>query len=202
MALWLDGLLEATGAAWGDQSGNNNDATQGTGGSQPSHSGGGATFDGTDDAYALNSIITVPDDGFTTYAVIDRNGTGDRCICSGTPSAAYELRVSGDNKITLLRSHTTDTGSSTSAVADAKKLITVTSTTTLRSFYVNGSADGTNSTTVSSWGGIDRIGCGYSGGNTDFFNGTLYELLMFTDAHDITVRGRVESYLMTKHGLS
>lgn len=202
MALWLDGLVSATGAAWNDQSGNGNHATQVTGANQPTVSSGAVIFDGTNDSYTLGSTITVPDDGFTTYVVADRNGTGDRCFCSGTPSAAYELRLSGDHRVTLLRSHNTDTGSSTSIVPDAKRLITVVSTINLRSFFVNTVADGTNATTVSSWGGINRIGCGYDGANnTDFFNGSIYEILMYTDAHDTTTRDTVEAYLMTKHGL-
>lgn len=200
--LWLDGAVGATVSQWSDQSGSNNHATQATGGDQASVSGGAYTFNGTSSHYDLASNITVPDDGFSAYVVFDRAGTGDRGFFSGTTSAAACLRISGDNKATMLRSHATDTGSSTTAVADAKVLLAVTWTINLRSFFENGAANGTNSSTVGSFGAINLLGCDFDGANPgDFFNGLLYEVVLFSDAHDATTRGRVESYLMTKHGL-
>jgi hypothetical protein len=203
LALWLDGLVGAAAAQWDDQSGNNNHATQATGGNQASVAGGGYTFDGTDDWYQLASGITVPDDGFTVYAVIDRaGGATDRALCSGTASAAAMCFVDDNHRLHVNRSQTTDAGHSGTALTDAKKVATWVFTINLREFFENTTALSTNSTTVGSFGAINRIGADWNGAaHTAFFNGVMYEVLMFPDAHDSTVRGRVVDYLMTKHSL-
>lgn len=94
-------LNETTVSAWGDLSGNSNNATQGTAASQPTFTasaiGGrpGVTFDGTDDFMAADGVSTIAtgeDANFTLCVVMQVTSLGTRrALCgfgqdaSGTP---------------------------------------------------------------------------------------------------------------------
>ena len=95
LQLWLKndtGITESGGliSSWADQSGNSNNAIQGTSSRQPVLSGSNITFDGVDDRFELSAQISLS--AFSTFMVIN-------------PDAIASMGVFGSDANQCIRVH-------------------------------------------------------------------------------------------------
>jgi hypothetical protein len=185
---------------WNDASGDARHATQGTVTNQPTRSGtlnGMSTvvFDGVDNFLSFTALA-VPDAGFTLIAVIKANGSGDDTVVGGG-SGHYQLRIDSSGRPNLLRADTADTGNATTGIRDGSyHIISLVSSTALRSFYLDRVADGTNGSASSTYTDTEFIGS--KEGSTEFGEIEIAELLLFNAGLSGTDRGTVEDALYAK----
>jgi hypothetical protein len=206
--LWLAG--DTTGdftfssgsvvSQWNDKSGDARHATQATVTNQPTRSGtlnGMSTvvFDGVDNFMSWTAL-TVPDAGFTLVAVIRANGSGDDTVVGGG-SGHYQYRINGAGQPNLLRADTAEDGNASTSIRDGSyHIVSLVSSTTLRSFYLDRAADGTSSTTTASYTDAEHIGS--KEGSSEFGQIDVAELLLFNSGLSGTDRGTVEDALYAK----
>jgi hypothetical protein len=212
-------LVAADGgvARWEDKSGNGRHATQATSGSRPArktaiqNSLAVLRFDGSDDRMSLSSAITIPP-SFTCFSVLQRPssgatktmpfGHGDSAPASGAYPGGYWVF-----DITYHRSHTDPDYFTTHGTTDTRTGYFVMETNrtanTSVDLKINGVSKGTVTTgdgiTQTATGSIDSIG--YKNDPT-YHQGDICEIIIYNSALSDTDRAAVQSYLMTKWGIS
>ena len=101
LAIWLKNGTGVAVGQWDDSSGNDNHAAQGTADNQAVVSGGGLTFDGTDDYYDFASKVTISTNHNFLVAVVlsvanytDTGGEGgSNAILSDGASEFFEMET-------------------------------------------------------------------------------------------------------------
>jgi hypothetical protein len=212
-------LVSADGgvARWEDKSGNARHATQATSGSRPLRKtaiqGGKDVlrFDGSDDRLILSSGFAVPS-SFTCFSVLQRKATGatktmpfghgDAATEGGAYPGGYWV---GD--VTYHRSNTNSDRYTTHGSSDMRTGYLLMDTrrngTTSVELRVNGASKGIVTTgegiTVAASGTIDAIG--YKKDPT-YHDGDICEIIIYNSALSDADRSAVESYLMSKWGIS
>jgi hypothetical protein len=197
-ALWLDGADTATMnstptvTTWTDKSGQGNNVT-GT----ATYSSGTMTFNGTNQAFS-NTAYVFPSNAYSMFAVYSNT--------TAPASAAYMnvvygnggypmLGVYGSSKFVSARSVVANTGALSPNIVASNVLVSATYTPSTFSPFINGSAETTLAGTTLAATGI------YVGGPTNYFNGSVSEILIYSATLTQTQRQSVEGYLAWKWGL-
>ena len=197
LVLWLKNHTDVAVGQWSDQSGNDNHATQETEGDQAAISEGGLDFEQSEgDHYNLASRITLSHDvGFTLGLVVkveSYDGT-QNCWLSDSSTEFFEFQTTGK-----VRLRTIGTGGATSVLtytgapfaAGSKMAIVFTRApgaadgdNGLMTVYKNGVALSTSAATNNPNSGqaqIDMIGARAAGTTDRFFDGAIYEVVVYT----------------------
>lgn len=214
LVLWLKAGVGVTGttnaSAWADQSDSNENATQGTGGSQPTITANAVnfnqalSFDGGD-FLSLGNIMdyTPGTDDWSFFCVFNTNGTGSLLARGGgtTANRQYQYLVTGGNYAQITGGTREDGG------------ITATGAWNMTSALVNGTDDD-----VDSWlNGTVDINNGAIGTNTEtenviigartngtgfLFTGDISEIIMYDKELSASERESLETYLAIKYGIT
>jgi hypothetical protein len=196
--LWLDGADNATMnstsavTVWNDKSGNSNTMT-GSG----TWSGSNMVFNGTTNAFS-NLTYVFPFGAYSLFAVYSN---------TVAPAAgAYMNVVYGSNGFPMLgtfdvnryvtaRSVVANTGAlSGNVAASSNVLVDATYLPSTMSPFINGTAQTTRAGTTLATTGV------FIGGPSNYFNGTLSELLIYNNTLTVAQRQSVEGYLANKWG--
>lgn len=216
LMLWLDASDAATitgsstASVWADKSGNANDATQSTGGNQPTISTlaiNGLTalsFNGS--SSSMNLTNAIPESGLTVFAVVKNAGTGgDQDVVNLWDSTNYGsvLGATGtqlkwwNGKPGNYNGVLAGTVSTTQAQLFAGTYDDVTGAQVL---YLNGTQIGTGTITPIGWSGPGSIGC-LRGINVQYWNGLIAEIVIYNTVLTTLQRQNVETYLRNKWNL-
>lgn len=203
----------ATGVSqWNDKSGNSRNATQGTGGAQPTvqtaaqNGKNGIRFDGTDDVLNFTTE-TLP--SFTTFLVHN--------TISGKNTGVFSWRVAGQAGFELYNVSYASTFTSNCIIYNGSAEITPTQKDTAgeayptatrlyswNSNYVyrkNGSVTGTTTGTFSMGNKANGlIGRAYTGGGA-YYNADIFEVLVYDSVLTDAQKEQVENYLNSKWAL-
>jgi hypothetical protein len=204
----------ANGASWKDFSGNDNNASQATAGSQPAFNASvtnfnpGFVFDNSNDFmnFATNAGITGTNP-FTVVSVSKRasNNNPDMILGAATDATnGFGFGYLGTNQFFVTA---TTTGSLTSnAVSFPISLNTPYLLATTRAagnvftLYGNGISQATGTL---AWNYLpNNLRIGTRGGATDLFSGIINEVVVYNRALNATELQQVNSYLSLKHGLT
>lgn len=213
LVLWLaaDELVLSDNdpvATWADQSVAANDATQGTGGAQPTfktaqiNSLPVVRFDGTNDYLALDANLDSQD--FTYFAVI-KHTSANQGILLGHDNGgiSWDFAGAGDQKPRLVKASTALVGQATTGIGSGYAIIAVSYATPNAIFYLNGAADGSASNaqtfTFASTGGI---GTQFNGAAPTFwFAGDVAEIICYDNVVSGGDRTALFTYLNDKYAV-
>lgn len=219
-------LVAADGAVarWEDKSGNARHATQGTANSRPVRKTAqlnnldGLDFDGTNDSFSVNSVaqfFSGSNKEFTIFGVAKTDVTGsqqdffstgnsgnnNQNVRAGWNNGSQKLLVARESDLGLDIVGKIVTGGTN--LGTAAKVATWRGGASNGSLFLNGvsdatAADLTGSATinVASVGVLPRLTPAV------YFNGLIFEVVIYDSALSDTNRAAVESYLMTKWGIS
>ena len=180
-------------AGWYDKSGNGN-TMAGT----ATVLGSNMTFNGSTQAFS-NTTFVFPSSNYSMFAVYSNT--------TAPASTAYMNVVYGSggypmvgvydvNKYVSARSVVANTGAlSPNVAASSTVLVSATYTPSTFSPFINGSVETTLAGTTLAATGI------YVGGPTNYFNGSISEILIYSSNLSTTQRQQVEGYLAAKWGL-
>lgn len=204
LQVWLQNntgitLNGALVSQWADQSGNNNLARQTTETNQPTASGGGIDLDGTDNFMTLNTALNLS--AFTIFAVIDLDDTTlETLIGNGTNGDDF-FRLSGTTWTIRTEGSSFQTTLTTSAGTD-KYLLTlyadVGASATRYYLEDDGTAESNNTIDNKTFTVKD---IGRNSANAQFFNGKIYEFVIYGDELSAANRELVEADIMTRNSL-
>lgn len=205
LKLWLRsdlGITIGTGvSAWADQSGNANNATQGTGSAQPTYNASDANYNGRPtlsfaaaSSQMMSLVALFPAQPFTAYVVGE----------SATTAGNKEFFGDSTNNVTLFVSSSVWSIFAGSVVASAN------GTSTKQAFsgvfngassalYINSSASAAASGNAgaSNPAGTEQIG---SSGGANFLNGKIAEVIIYNTAHSTTQVSQILRYLGGLYG--
>ena len=197
--LWLDAADSSTMnstttvTSWTDKSGLGNTMT-GT----ATVSGSNMTFNGSTQAFS-NTTFVFPSSNYSMFAVYSNTtapaSTAYMNVVYG--SGGYPmLGVYGSSKFVSARSVVANTGAlSPNVAASSTVLVSATYTPSTFSPFINGSTETTLAGTTLAATGL------YVGGPTNYFNGSISEILIYSSNLSTTQRQQVEGYLAAKWGL-
>ena len=197
-SLWLDGADTATMnstptvTSWTDKSGQGYTVT-GT----ATYSAGTMTFNGTNQAFSNTSYV-FPSNAYSMFAVYSNTtapgATSYMNVVYG--SGGYPMvGVYGSSKFVSARSVVANTGALSPNVAASNVLVSATYTPSTFSPFINGSAETTLAGTTLAATGL------YVGGPTNYFSGSISEILIYSATLTSTQRQSVEGYLAWKWGI-
>jgi hypothetical protein len=194
----------ATVATWYDQSGNGNNATQGTAASQPNIAEGGSlltagvTFDGTDDHLDLTSTLGITSVA-SHFAVTNLAGILNNTLFDNRDSSTdgYSIRTNDTSNINFdwLTSDAEVANASGQAVYHFNKT----------SSQVQSGVNGGTLVTASESGSVSvaatpRIGARSFTSAFNFFNGPIQELIIY-DSDQSANRFKIESNINNYYGI-
>ena len=198
-SLWLDGADTATMnstptvTTWTDKSGQGNNVT-GT----ATYSSGTMTFNGSTQAFS-NTAYVFPSNAYSMFAVYSNTtapgATSYMNVVYGNGGYPM-LGVYGSSKFVSARSVVANTGALSPNVVASNVLVGATYTPSTFSPFINGSAETTLAGTTLAATGI------YVGGPTNYFNGSVSEILIYSATLTQTQRQTVEGYLAWKWGIN
>jgi hypothetical protein len=198
-ALWLDGADTATMnstptvTTWTDKSGQGNNVV-GT----ATYSSGTITFNGTNQAFS-NTAYVFPSNAYSMFAVYSNTtapgATSYMNVVYGNGGYPM-LGVYGSSKFVSARSVVANTGALSPNIVASNVLVSVTYAPSTFSPFINGSAETTLAGTTLAATGI------YVGGPTNYFNGSVSEILIYSATLTQTQRQSVEGYLAWKWGIN
>lgn len=205
LALWLDAMDDSTitlsgnsVTRWADKSGLRNDAS---GGVAPTRSSNGVVFDGT--TTFLGTPYTADPSAETIFAVATWTGStdGSYAILGTDTTAGRSFLVDQSGGSASIRWDNWGLGgyARTSGITSNVSVLTTGLFTGTRvQTSVNG---GTLSATADvSFSGVGRTNIG-AGVSSAYFNGTIHEVLVYSNVLQTFERQRVEGYLAWKWGL-
>jgi len=205
---------------WNDQSGNGNHLTQTVSGDRPlyqtSEQNGlpGIEFVSTDYLAKASSLFTASP--VSIYVVFESSSTttDQTILCEAKSTTVNDQfwltamgTVTGDPVRWWVRSNipaqsTPET--TTGFVANTACLVSVVdASSTSKTIYMNGANSETDTTSVTPATDSHRFWVGYASDSSPAWplTGFVYEILVYSTAHDSTTQAEVESYLTTKWGL-
>ncbi|CAN2039328.1 putative pectate lyase C (modular protein) [Candidatus Magnetomoraceae bacterium gMMP-15] len=196
---------------WLDTSGNNNDLTQTTAGSQPTfitnttgiNDEPVVNFDGTDDyLWGADSSSLDISPTISVFAVVKPTDLTSGILSKGEncATANYSLGIAADGK--LVFNGGAQTYTSTGVVSSGYSIasVIVAGSSGNYTFYMGGQSAGyspANDLTANN----DNLDIGRSCG-TNYLNGDLAEVIIFSEALNNVKRTIVENYLGAKYGLA
>lgn len=193
----ITGLADgAAVATWEDQSGEGNDATQGTAGERPTYQTNELNgkpvvrFDASDDGM-LTSLTLV---GPYTIILVERGraGAGLRTISSATANALISAtRVDG------LNAYINAVISNYSVAVDTPVILGLVIPAAANGFYFVNGVDRTSGTHHENWG---QVAIGSEGG--EYANTDLAEVIAYDSALSTADREAVEAYLAAKYAIT
>lgn len=197
-------------SSWGDLSGNGNNVSQGSEDSQPTYrtnsiNGNPAVlFDGSNDFLYLASVNNVSSDAFTMVATIrptTLGGSDTISIVGGSGdcgSGGRQLRLAG-GVMQVLKSSVASMGTSLTTMSQNNNYIVgFIYGSPNGSFYLNGSADGTLSSTQT-FGNSGLLIGGRS--CAEIFKGYIAEFLYYDKTLSANEFAQVNAYLSSKYGI-
>jgi len=222
-------LVAADGgvARWEDKSGNARHVTQSTAGNRPTRKtnqqNGRDTllFDGSNDSLVGGDYLDGNTGSVTAFCVLKRNGVNatHEIIGKGTDSGGWLFRFEGGNKLNL--SAWSDNTFANSTSVSSTNQFTATSYALAfftfnagslgqaafrrngSSFAANSSQTGTGAVTPPNTSDNFQIGTQfYQGVDYFLFNGYIAEIIIYNSALSDADRSAVESYLISKWGIS
>jgi hypothetical protein len=226
LELWLDGdegVFTNTGCTtvaangnlvgcWADQSGNNNHATQGTGGTQPIYVTNALNgqpilqFDGGDDVLNMpDATVPVGNTPYTVFALVNADVLGARGFLGsgnfGVGNEANAFRFNGGGEV-INYWWGNDLISPGGSVATGVNYVLSFSynTSSGRSLRINGNLSTTNGSTARN-GGAPNNTIGKTVGG-EFWDGNIIEMILFSNPLNITEQILVENYLSAKYNRS
>lgn len=223
-ALWLDGadsntMTFASGSnitVWMDKSGSSNHASQTTSGQYPTFSAPGVLFDGANHYIQISNPSIRPTNAYVVVQSSAPSGTIYQKGFANTGSNDLEtaLKYTSSSNIDTLYVNSSGTQSNVTYTSGATASVTIIESTwdetTIR-LYTNGTERGSNTLTgpqrTATTGATDmRIGAEFAGpSNTSigmsYWDGTIYEIVMYSNALTTSNRQAVEGYLARKWGL-
>jgi hypothetical protein len=201
--------------SWADRSGNANTLTQATSSKQPSYlTGGGLSFDGTDDFLSASMPTSLSGNpGLTLFIVGSTNDTGSKRIFQLGDGAFGSAKLIGFNpKGTLSYNNSGALGGSYNFFSDSTIGVwrrTSTDHTGEGDYFLNGTkkgltANSSDTLNIPSNGSIMMLAKaqGLSGNtsSTNYLNVDIQEVMLFSsDLPDYTIK-RMEGYLAHKWG--
>ena len=231
LLLWLRsdvGVTTSSGAvtSWADQSGNSNNATQGTGANRPTLVTGSAnsgvlpsiSFNGSSHYLTLPTGFANLSAGASAFIMLKPTAavaTGTPFVCgnssnsdalivkttgSGTNAALYAFNGATSSNVT-----TSSNPLSTSAFQLVETVYTPGSSpgTGVGKVYVGGTLQATATTLVQNLNNtsrtINRIGT--STASTEWFAGNICEILVYSSPVSDSQRKSIESYMLSKYGV-
>ncbi|HEO64457.1 MAG TPA: hypothetical protein ENI73_01165 [Spirochaetes bacterium] len=221
LKLWLKadaGITTATGVSnWADQSGNGNNATQGTGSSQPAFIASEPTlnnqavvrFDGTNDFMTMPEFMNSSQ---PTLIIVGKSASGasqrffhdyggvlyDREITIWYRfGLGYEFAI----KDTSLNWISQVNGSTLSYFIGTNIVIGTSINVYYNGAMLSASNAGYNTTTTWTTGPPPTLGK-FSGSSTNYLNGDIAEIIIYNNPISNADRLGVESYLSKKYGIS
>jgi hypothetical protein len=222
LLLWLRsdvGVTTSSGAvtSWADQSGNGNNATQGTGANRPALTAGSAnsgilpsiTFNGSTDFANLSA-------GASVFAIVKPSSsvaTGVPFVCGNTSNSdALIAKTVGTNAALYAYNSSTSSNVITSSnpistsnfhVLEATFTPGQSAGTGVGKIYVNGSLEATATNLVQNLNNTSRatnlVGAGI--GLTEHFGGDICEILVYSSPLSDTQRHSLESYFLSKYNV-
>jgi len=225
LQLWLKGenYSQSTGT-WTDSSGFNRNATQSTSANRPLprengiNGNTGVFFDGSNDSLEIPFASNLNTTEFTMFVVARATATGDKPIIDSVTNG-YGLSL--DVQSTFANSDFTarwvDAGGADSQDSSAFTIglrkyegaifsyimedTDSNNTSDKVSIFFNGVGVGTKTSGVDyTPAGSGALRIGYDGSN--YFNGDIYEVLIYSSALSTSDRENIEGYLARKYGLS
>ncbi|HEY9684984.1 MAG TPA: FN3 associated domain-containing protein [Oculatellaceae cyanobacterium] len=228
LALWLradQGITSSGGSIsqWSDNSGQGNNATQSTGSAQPTLATGAVNsailptvnFNGSTQFLNLPSGFANLTNGASIFVVskpTSSTATGDPCAF-GNASNSDAVFPQTVGKNASLNAWNGTTGSSVATTSSPLSntqyqlleeilLPGATAGTATGTIWVNGSQK-VQATNLQNLNNITRsqnfVGCGI--GSTNFFQGGIAEILVFSTALSASQRASVESYILSKYAV-
>lgn len=213
--LWLKsdyGITTAGGvvSAWDDAGGENNDASQGTGANQPTHTVNvlngysGVSFDETSDYLDTGVTLDPNTNNFSVFVVVNAetiNTVTAETILSqadGAGTGRELLKINTSKAITSQLGNVTLTGDT--LTDDTNYILSLTWDGTTQSMRVNGATADTNTPTAEAANGAWRLGATKTPG--EYFGGYLHEVIIYSEALPDRRRELVESYLSLKFNIA
>jgi len=204
-ALWLEpSALTGVVSEWQDGSSHNRDGYQPTAADQPTGSAAGAAFDGVSEFLYLDdrllalsefsAFFAFNSDALTTADQVLFNGGGLDLRIGGSadPMHASTLLASRDGQ--LIEGPSVSFGSSLQATLTgnaSESFLTVSG----ESLYASAATSETLPASFATIGGSQTI---FEGAASQFFDGTLNEVLLYDTPLDAAQRSRVEDYQLSR----
>ena len=212
LALWLKNGTGVTAAQWDDSSGNDNHATQSTGGNQAAVSGGGLDFEEDNtDHYDLASKITVSANHnfIVGFVITPENPTADRnCILGDDNNEFIDYQVdrvaincSGTEITYVGDSNLFSDGTKAAVVISRNDGSTGTFNVFINGVTPAGSYFGGNQTSNKA---IEFDEIGVRNGSGRPFDGILHELVVYdlgTGTHTAAELTALNNYFTSKFGI-
>lgn len=218
-ALWLDGadsnamtLSGSDVTVWKDKSGSGYNASQATAINQPTFDGSGIVFNGTSAFLQITNPAIRPTNA---YVVVNTTGGIRNLITKGFSTGVGDLEYSlraGSTSVNVRYVNSADTLSSNAytGISDTTLIETTWDDTTVN-LYTNGVSQSSSALagpqkTVTTGATDMRIGAAFSDTDnastpTSFYAGTIYEIIMYSNALTTSNRQAVEGYLARKWGI-
>ena len=207
MELWFKNGDNVAVGLWGDSSGNGNDAEQATSGNQAAVAEGGLDFDGTDDYYDLASTITFAQSQPWVCAFVVKIETlGSNALLSAENNEyinftnVHKIGFNGNDpdvvgtRFVVTNGFPSGVQYSITIVRDSSNVISV---------YKNGvelTAEGT-SANVTNDRGFEIKNLGSRNDASYFFDGIMYEVMLYKAAVTTGEIADLNSYLVSKFSL-
>jgi hypothetical protein len=201
-------------ATWPDSSSNNLTGTQGNVAARPAYQASMVNgkpvvrFDGVNDL--IESGMSASPANSTTFAVLRPTSTSGaftiRGSFSGSSTGGLQYRVNNGKQL-LIKQFVAQIGSPSATTLSTTNFSVVavtlaTGASGSYAFYLNGTADGSGSTTETLVAGMTTlIGMG-QGGTNEPFSGDIAELICYSSVLSAADRNSVTAYLGTKYGIS
>lgn len=217
LQLWLKAGEGFTVSQWDDQSGNSNNATQGTASAQPSSTANAINFnaavdfDGSDFLALANSASTMGlnNSDYELLFVANSSSTATQFLISGVTQERYEMHINGAAGFRFIPANATnfsDIGSNSDYDDGISRIFggTLQSTGASAASHVNGlfTTDIETAGLQTSETGSLNIGRRGAGAGSLYWNGQIGEAIIFGDALTSTQRQQVFSYLALKYGIT
>ncbi|NJN53341.1 MAG: LamG domain-containing protein, partial [Anaerolineae bacterium] len=199
-------------ACWADQSGNNNHATQSTGGTQPIYTTSALNgqpilqFDGGDDVLNLpNSTVPTGNSPYSVFALVNADVLAARGFLGsgnyGTTNQANAFRFGGGGEvINYWWGNDIVTPGGSVAAGTNYVLSFIYDATVGREIWINGTSSATNGS-IGRNGGAANNTVGKTVGG-EFWDGNIVETILYATPLNATTQVLVENYLSAKYNIA